>query len=60
MLLYTSFLGIIHKKARFTGTPPNIYIISNIDLVLTNQAEIEKQVVYELKSELDDSNIIGG
>ena len=42
------------------GIPPHIYILSKMNLVLTKQDEMVKQVVEALSLELDDHNIVGG
>ena len=39
---------------------PHLSLISNIDIVLTNQVEMTKHVVGALRLELDERNIIVG
>ena len=43
-----------------TGTPPHIYLLSRMDIVLTNQGGMAEQVADALKLELDERNIGDG
>ena len=54
------FLGYYRKTTCLTGNPPIILLLSKIDIVLTNQGEMEKRVVDVSNLDLDEFNIKWG
>ena len=60
MLRSTTFLGMLQKNDPFNEHPPYHFLISKMNLVLTNQGATEKQVVDTSNLDLDECNIRGG